>query len=163
MQRWENRYANGRSGNVRTAEHSKAERVRNLLLIVLTVALLGVGIAGGQAITFRSSCDEKLLGRMVTECADAVSLAKNLSRYGGSDSAAILGSIRSNVHAVDVLNTMHHTLYGSYLVQPASFTDLYNIISSYSDKLTKGAAVVEDQNNLVTGLDALNTLLQSLK
>lgn len=162
MQRWENRYAHGRSGNVRAVEHGKAERVRNLLLILLTVALLGVGIAGGRAIAFRGSCDDRIVSRMVTECADAVSLAKNLSRYGGSDSAAILGSIRSSVHAVDVLNELHHTLYGSYLVEPAAYSVLYDVISSYSNKLTKGAAVVEDQNNLVNGLDALSALLQSL-
>lgn len=162
MERWENRYAHGRSGAARNVEHNRLDRVKNLLLILMAVALLGVGIAGGQAIAFRNRGDDTLIARMQNECALAVGLAQDLSRSGGSDTAAILGRIRANVHAVDVVNELHNTLYGSYCVPMNHFTNLYSVINSYSSKLKNGSAIIEEQTNLVNGLTELQTLVQAL-
>ena len=131
MERWENRYAHSRGGAVRGVEHSRFDRVRSVLLILMAVALIGVGIAGGQAIAFRSKAGETLISRMMTECNEAVSLVNTLSRYGGSDSAVLIGKIRANVHAADMCNALHSSYYGGALVSQATFTRLYSTIDSY--------------------------------
>lgn len=160
MERWENRYAHSRSGAARGVEHSRVERVRNILIILMAVALLGVGIAGGQAIAFRGKADDLILQRMATECGDAVSQVNTLSRYGGSDSAALIGKIRANVHAVDAYNSLYTSLYGGRVVDQSVFTQLYSVIDSYMSKLKNGSATMEEQTNLLNNLTTLQTILQ---
>ncbi len=162
MDQWSNRYAHGRDG-ARSPEHAMADRIRNIALILLTVALLGVGIAGGQAIAFRSSCHDTFIHKMQTECGAALSQANTLSRNGGSESAAILGKIRANIRTVDSINDMNNTLYGAYFVPTTTFTDMYAIIDSYSNKLKNGVTTIEEQTNLVSTLTALQTMLGELK
>lgn len=161
MERWENRYAHSRSGGARGVEHSRADRVRSILIILLIVALAGVGIAGGQAIAFRGECKESILARALTECGDAVAQVNTLSRSGGSDTAALLGKIRANVHAVETLSSMNVSFYGKELAPAVSFTELYSIIDSYSAKLKNGSATIEELTKLSDRLTVLHTLLSA--
>lgn len=160
MERWENRYAHSRSGGARGVEHSRAERVRSIVIILLVVALAGVGIAGGQAIAFRSECRESIAARALVECGDAVSQVNTMSRSGGSDTAALLGKIRANVHAVELLSSMSVSLYGRELAPATIFIELYSIIDSYSAKLKNGSAAIEELTNLSDRLTVLQELLQ---
>ena len=162
MERWENRYAHSRGGASRGMEHSRVDRIRNILLILMTVALLGVGIAGGQAIVFRASAGDAIIQRMATECGDAVNQVNTLSRYGGSDSAQLLGKIRANIHAVDVCNETYAALYGSQLVQDNVFTQLYNTVDSYMGKLKNGSSSLDEQTSLAADLAELQSLIQNL-
>ena len=161
MERWENRYAHGRSGGTRGAEHSRAERIRSIVIILLVVALVGIGIAGGQAIAFRGACRETVMARALTECSDAVNQVNTMSRSGGSDTAAMLGKIRANVHAVELLNSLSMSLYSREIVPATSFTELYGIIDSYSAKLKNGSAAIEELTNLSDRLTTLQELLQA--
>ena len=163
MERWENRYANGRKGNIRAAEHTRADRIKTILIILMAVALLGVGIAGGKAIAFRGEAGELMLTRAQTECSSAVNQTNTLSRSGGSDTAGALGKIRANVKAVEVLSGINHSLYGSPLAPQNSFTDIYNIIDSYSAKLKNGTSTIEELTLLGDALSVLQTTLQSAK
>lgn len=163
MDQWSNRYAHGKDGPAKVGS-VMVDRIKNLALILLVIAVIGIGIAGGQAIVFRSGCDATFLHRMQTECSEAVNLANSLARNGSAESTAILGRIRANVHAVDTLNSVGNTLHSGkrLLVPESSFTELYSIIDSYSGKLKNGAAViVEEQTNLVASLTALQSLLQT--
>lgn len=160
MERWENRYTNSRSGGARGVEHSRAERVRSIAIILLLVALAGVGIAGGRAIAFRGRCEESFMSRALTECGDAMNQVNTLSRSGGSDTAAVLGKIRASIHAVDMINEMNLSLYGGELASAEIFTELYGIIDSYSAKLKNGSATIEEQTNLADRLTVLQTMLQ---
>lgn len=163
MERWENRYAHSRSGAARGVEHSKADRVRTIAIILLLVLLAGVGIAGGQAIAFRADADGKITQRMLTECNEAVNQVNTLSRYGGSDSAALIGKIRASVHAVDVYNELHASLYGGTLVPQTTFARLYETIDSYMGKLKNGTTTMEEQTNLLNDLTELQALLERLR
>ena len=163
MERWENRYAHGRSGNVRAVEHTRADRVKIITIILLLVALLGVGIAGGQAIALRGRTEDMLLARAITECGDAVSQVNTLSRSGGSDTAGALGKIRANIRVVDVLNGMSQTLYGKSFVSQTVYMDLYATIDSYSAKLRNGTSTIEELTNLADGLTNLQMLLQEAR
>lgn len=163
MERWENRYARSRNGGSRGVEHSRADRVRSIAIILLVVALAGVGIVGGQAIAFRGHCEEIMMARALTECSDAMNQVNTLSRSGGSDTAAVLGKIRANIRSVDVLSDMSQSLYGRALVPEASFTELYAIIDSYSAKLKNGSATIEELTNLGDRLSILQTMLQDAR
>ena len=159
MERWENRYAHSRGGAARGVEHSRFDRMRSVLLILLTVALVGVGIAGGQAIAFRAKAGDTLVARMVTECNEAVNQVNTLSRYGGSDSAVLVGKIRACIHAMDVCNELYAGYYGGQVVQQSTFTTLYNTIDSYMAKIKNGTTTMEEQTHLLEGLTALQKLL----
>ena len=159
MERWENRYAHSRSGGSRGVEHSRADRVRSIVIILLVVALAGVGIVGGQAITFRGDCEDVIKSRALTECGAAMSQVNTLSRSGGSDTAAVLGKIRANVHAVDLLSQMNQSFYGKELAPAASFAEVYGIIDSYCDKLKNGSATIEELTNLSDRLTVLQSVL----
>lgn len=163
MERWENRYAHGRSGNARVMEHTRADRVKIITIILLLVALLGVGIAGGQAIALRGETEDMLIARAITECGDAVSQVNTLSRSGGSDTAGALGKIRANIKAVDVLSGLSQALYGKAFAPQTVYTDLYAIIDSYSAKLKNGTSTIEELTYLADGLTDLQTLLQEAK
>lgn len=163
MERWENRYTHSRNGAARAVEHSKADRIKNILLILLAVALLGIGIAGGQAIVFRGETKDLIAARAIAECGEAVSQADLLSRSGGSDTAGALGKIRANINAVDVLSSMNQSLYGQVLAPQSVFTDLYNVIDSYSAKLKVGSATIEELTNLKDRLSVLQAQLVELR
>lgn len=163
MERWENRYTNSRSGGARRVENSIADRVRSIAIILLVVALVGVGIVGGQAIVFRGKCQESMLSHAMTECGDAINQVNTISRSGGSDTAALLGKIRANIRAVDLLSEMSRSLYGRELVPTASFTELYDIIDSYSAKLKNGSATIEELTNLADRLAVLQAMLQDAR
>ena len=158
MERWENRYTHGRGGG-RAVDHSRLERVKNIAIILLIVALTGIGIAGFQAIAFKGEAQDLIVARAVNECSAAVSSVNSMSRSGGSDTAGMLGKIRANINAVDVLSGIHQSLYGRELAPRADFTQLYSIIDSYSAKLRNGTATIEELTNLSDGLTALQNLV----
>lgn len=162
MELWENRYANSRSG-ARPVEHTRTDRIKSIAIILLVVALLGVGIAGGRAIVFCGEAEDLLVSRAMTECGTAVNQAMTLSRYGGSDTAGALGKIRANINAVDVLSGIRETLYGREMAPEDTFTQLYTIIDSYSDKLKNGTATIEELTHLNEGLAGLQSLLEQAK
>lgn len=163
MERWENRYANGRSGGRRSNEPSRTERMMFIALILLAVVALAVGIVGGQAIADRSKTKEMMVTRAITECADAVNQVNNLSRSGGSDTAGALGKIRANIKAVDTLSTMRQSLYGGALAPQSTFTELYGIIDSYSAKLKNGTATIDELTRLGDVLTSLQQILQDIR
>ena len=163
MERWENRYANGRKGNLRAAEHTRADRIKTIAIILMAVLLLGIGIAGGKAIAFRSDAKEMMLTRALTECSSAVNQTNTLSRSGGSETAGALGKVRANVKAVDVLSGIYQSLYGSTLIPQNYFTDIYNIIDSYSAKLKNGTSTIEELTHLGDALGNLQQILQQAK
>ncbi len=160
MERWENRYTHSRGGGGRTMEHSRADRIKNILIILMAVALLGVGIAGTQAIAFRADAQDLMVARAMTECGSAISQVNTLSRSGGSDTAGTLGKIRASINAVDVINGMMQSLYGRALAPQTTFSSLYAVIDSYSAKLKNGSSAIEELTNLGDGLTTLYGLIQ---
>lgn len=165
MNRWTNKYSYGPGGSAGSPARILGGRMRSALLMVLAVAVVVLGIFGGQAMIYQSKCEPTFISRMLTECDGAVSATNSLSRSGGSESAAILGRIRSNIHAIDAINEVNNSIEGGngYFVPTAVFTELYGIIDSYSNNLKLGNTTIEDQNNLVNALANLSTLLTELR
>lgn len=158
---WPDLYSGGKGGYA--AARGGAPRWLPALTLMLLIAVIVLGIVGGQAMLYRSRTEETFVNRMLTECDDALSLANNLSRNGGADSNATLGRIRSDIHAIDTLNEVHNSISGSYYIPPYVFTELYAIIDSYSNNLKLGNVTIEDQNNLVNALANLGALLDTLR
>ncbi len=163
MDRWETRYVRSRSGSVQNVDRSRVERVKNIVIILLTVALLGVGIAGIQAISLRDKAEDLFIVRAIAECNDAVGTVNTMSRSGGSDTAGELGKIRANIKAVDTLNSMSQSLYGRAYVPQTTFSALYAVIDSYSGKLKNGTSAIEDLTKLADGLTSLQAVLQEAR
>ena len=84
MERWENRYANGRSGNGRTAEHARKEKINTVAIILMAVMLLGVGISCFQAIAFKGKVQdliglrEDIAGRTVVILEDMIDSGESI-------------------------------------------------------------------------------------
>ena len=163
MERWENRYANGRSGNGRTAEHARKEKIKTVAIILMAVMLLGVGISCFQAMAFKGKAEDLIVARAMTECSQAVGHVNSMSRSGGSDTAGVLGKIRANVNAIDVLSGIRQSLYGQELAPRATFSQLYSVIDSYSSKLLNGSSTIEALTNLADGLTILQAMLNQAR
>lgn len=165
MNRWTNKYSYGPTGVANTPARALGGRLRSVLLVVLLVAVVVLGVWGGQAIVYQSRCEPTFVSNMLTECDSAITTANTLSRSGGAESAAILGRIRANIRAIDVINEVNNSIEGGngYFVPTAVFTELYGIIDSYSNNLKLGNVTIEDQNNLVNALANLGALLDTLR
>lgn len=163
MNQYPNKYTKGPGGNVNPATHAAAERVRNILLILLVVAVVVLGVMGGRAISFRNKCEPTYVSRMQMECDEALSSMNSLSRNGGYKAMAILGKIRSNIRAMEAINEVANTVSGDgYLVEPKVFTNLYEIIDVYSSNTEQVGGDRESETNLRTALTDLQSMLKKL-
>lgn len=158
---WPDMYSGGKGGYA--AARGGAPRWLPAVTLVLLIAVIVLGVVGGQAMLYRSRTEETFVNRMLTECDDALSLANSLSRNGGADSNATLGRIRSDIHAIDALNEVHNSISGSYYIPPYVFTELYAIIDSYSNNLKLGNVTMQNLTDLVNGLNDLRNMLAELK
>ena len=160
---WSDLYA-GSSGSVRVTRGALPRWVP-VLLAALLIAVVLLGVFGVPSMMYRSRSEETFVNRMLTECGDALALANSLSRSlsGDANTAAELGRIRSDVHAIDTINDMRSTLTGSgHYIQPYVFTNLYSIIDSYSTNLKEGNATMQNRTDLLSGLEALQQMLTVL-
>lgn len=163
MNQYPNKYTKGPGGAVNPATHAAAERVRNILLILLVVAVVVLGVVGGRAISFRNKCEPTYVSRMQMECDEALSSMNSLSRNGGYKAMAILGKIRSNIRAMEAINEVSNTVSGDgYLVEPKVFTNLYEIIDVYSSNTEQVGGDRESETNLRTALTDLQSMLKKL-
>lgn len=153
-----------RSGGINPGNNRLRERIRTGVILVLLIAVVLLAIFGGRAMTFRSETHTIFVRRMQTECASALSLTSSLSRTAGANSAATLGSIRSRVYAMDVINQFNVSLEGAgqYLVDNDLFTELYSMLDSYSSQLLTGMSTGDMQTSLTTALNNLLELVNAL-
>lgn len=158
------RYTSRSEGLQSTGAPRLKERIRNILLIVLTVACILLAIFGGRAMGFQADTESTFVHRMQTECNDALTLTGSLSRTAGANSAATLGRIRSHVYAMDTINQLNVGLQGAggYLVDNDVFTQLYALLDDYSGKLTTGMQTGDLQTELTTALTTLTGIVDQL-
>lgn len=164
INQWSDKYSHGRVGSAVPGKAPKG-RYMGPVLVILVMALLVLGIFGGRAIAYQATSEKTFISRMLTECDEALDSVKSLSRSGGSESAAILGKIRANIHAVDAINAVSNSITGGggYYVEPVVFTRLYGVIDSYSNNLKLGNVTIENLNDLTLGLEALKEELATLR
>lgn len=133
------------------------------LIAALIVALVALGLWSAPALLYRGQSEGVFVRRMLTECDDALVLANGLSRNGAADSSATLGRVRADIHAINTINELHNNVAGSYYVDTAVFTNLFSIIDSFYNNLKLGNVTMQNQTDLINGLNDLRVLLEKLQ
>lgn len=153
-------------GSASDSTRRLAVRVKNVLLILLALALIVSLIMGIPSLRYRSDAKEYIISRMEVECGDARYYLSKLSNTGGSSTYAQLARIRSEIYAMQVLNQTYAAMEGSgskTLVDDAIFSNLFSLVETYYNQLitssTNTSSVLTDMGTtlteLQTALDAL--------
>lgn len=151
------RYTSREEGVQPSSAPRTAERIRNLLLILLAAACIVLAVFGGKAMSYQADSRVTFIRRMQTESNDALSMTSSLSRTAGANTSATLGRIRSRVYAADLINQLSFALDSGegYLIGTEVFTNLYALLDEYSDKLITGTQTGDVQSALTTALTQL--------
>lgn len=157
------RYTSRAQGGLQNGSRSLGNRIRNIMLAVLLVAVIVLAIVGGRAMSYQSEARTTYVRRIQTECNSALTLTPSLSRTAGASSAATLSKIRSYIYAMDTINQLNMGQEGSYLVDTAHFTNLYSIIDEYYNRLITGMVTSEQQTQLSSALTDLLNILVALE
>lgn len=152
-----------RSGGMQSGGNVMMNRIRNIVMLVLVLAVILLAVFGGRAISYQAESHTTFVRRVQTECNDALSLTSALSRTAGASSSATLGKIRSHVYAMDTINQLNMGLDGTYLVGNDVFTNLYAIIDDYSNRLITGMVTGDQQTALTNALTDLVTTVSVLE
>ena len=131
------------------------------ILLVLVVALAAVSVT---TVAKLSSVNSRNIAMMQEQCRDAVVLSTTLSRTASSSSAATVGKIRADVHAIDVINQMKMLQDGTNhaYVSTELISRIYTILDAYSNQLITGMSTMEEQTNLSAALQELSAALSGL-
>lgn len=91
-------------------------------------------------------------------------MSTTLSRTASSSSAATVGKIRADVHAIDVINQMKMLQDGTNhaYVSTELISRIYTILDAYSNQLITGMSTMEEQTNLSAALQELSAALSGL-
>ena len=141
-----------------------AGRKRGIVLLVLAALLIVSLVLNVTLVWQASSTGNRNVAMIQEQCKDAVALCTTLSRTASSSSAGILGKIRADVHAIDVINQMQMSRGG---VQSAYVSDeliqrIYTILDGYSNQLITGMSTMEEQTNLSSVLQELSLAVAGL-
>lgn len=149
-------------------KHDAAQRGfrwQNVALPVLATALIITILVSAPGAGYRNNVKELFVARMQSECDTAINNVKYLSRTASSNSNAQLAVIRSNVYAMDVINQSYASLEGGgqYLIDPALFTSLYDVLDRYYNHLITGNNTAEQLTVLSEQLESLHTVTAALQ
>ncbi len=164
MEKWmRNRYMADKQGVV-AGNITPAGRKRGIVLLVLAALLIVSLVLNVTLVWQASSTGSRNVAMIQEQCKDAVALCTTLSRTASSSSAGILGKIRADVHAIDVINQMQMSRGG---VQSAYVSDeliqrIYTILDGYSNQLITGMSTMEEQTNLSSVLQELSLAVAGL-
>ena len=105
-----------------------------------------------------------LLVLVVALAAVSVTTVATLSRTASSSSAATVGKIRADVHAIDAINQMKMLQDGTNhaYVSTELISRIYTILDAYSNQLITGMSTMEEQTNLSAALQELSAALSGL-
>lgn len=141
-----------------------APRGRGIVMLILLALVVLLAIVCATTMVKFSGMNNRNIAMMQEQCRDAVALSTTLSRTASSSSAGILGKIRADVHAIDVINQMKITQDGvnHAYVSTELISRIYTILDGYSNQLITGMSTMEEQTNLSAVLQELSTALAGL-
>lgn len=143
----------------------RRNRMKNILILALVVALGAMTAVALPAVRSRSSTHALYIQRMQNEIATAIRLTTSLSRNAGANSAAILAQVRSNVYAIGMINELSIGQEGANgrLLGEDQVSSLQSTIDQYLAFLTTGMDTGEYQTNLQNALEALQGDISALE
>ena len=118
-----------------------APRGRGIVMLILLVLVVALAAVSVTTVAKLSSVNSRNIAMMQEQCRDAVALSTTLSRTASSSSAATVGKIRADVHAIDVINQMKMLQDGTNhaYVSTELISRIYTILDAYSNQLITGA------------------------
>ena len=151
-------------GDMLSMDQRKRNRIKDLIILLLVVALVVLCVVGIPAMQNRSANHELYVQRARSECEEAVRLTNTLSRNAGADSASLLSRIRSCVYSMQVINILSINQDGTAgtLVDPMTVSSILNTIDQYLNILITGMATGEQQTALLNSLESLQAHLVML-
>ena len=142
-----------------------APRGRGIVMLILLALVVALAAVSVTTVAKLSSVNSRNIAMMQEQCRDAVALSTTLSRTASSSSAATVGKIRADVHAIDVINQMKMLQDGTNhaYVSTELISRIYTILDAYSNQLIiTGMSTMEEQTNLSAALQELSAALSGL-
>lgn len=140
-----------------------ASPMKNVLIILLLVISIVLGVLGLPALKLRGDLKKDYIQVLRTECYDALTVTDKLSRTASASSGAMLARVRSDVHAMQVINDESDLGgFGGKLLSEETLSSLLLQIDSYLDFITTGMDTGDKQTNLSNELSALYDHIQTL-
>ena len=157
------RYSQQMRGN--TGGQQLRQQAGKVLLLLLVLAVIVLGILGGNAMRFEGKEQTLYRERMRNEAGQAISQVNNLSRTGGSTTTNLLGKLRQHVYAMQTMQQMHVALRGNshQAVDASLFDTIYTVIDTFDARLQTGQQTKEPQTQLLTLLTELSTKVSAIQ
>ena len=134
-----------------------APRGRGIVMLILLALVVALAAVSVTTVAKLSSVNSRNIAMMQEQCRDAVALST-------TSSAATVGKIRADVHAIDVINQMKMLQDGTNhaYVSTELISRIYTILDAYSNQLITGMSTMEEQTNLSAALQELSAALSGL-
>ncbi len=157
------RYSQQMRGN--TGNQRLRQQMSKVMLILLVLAVVVLGILGGNAMRFEGKEQALFRERMRSEVSQAISQVNNLSRTGGSTTTNLLGKLRQHVYAMQTMQQIHMALRGNsqQAVDAGLFDSIYTVIDTFDARLQTGQQTKEPQTQLLTLLTELKTKVDGIQ
>lgn len=138
-------------------------RIKNIVILLLSVALIALLIISLPMIKDKGNVRTQYIQQLRRECQEAYNNTQTLSRTAGADSAAILASVRSNIHAMRVVNNLSGAGGNGYLVDDGRLSSLIGTVEEYLGILTTGMETGQYVTSLSTSLADLQAAISNLE
>ncbi len=138
-------------------------RIKNIIILLLIVALTVLLIISLPLIRNKGNVRTQYIQQLRRECQEAYNNTQTLSRTAGADSAEILASVRSNIHAMRVVNNLSGAGGNGYLVDDGRLSSLIGTVEEYLGILTTGMETGQYVTSLSTSLADLQAAISNLE
>ncbi len=155
------RYSQAGDGGMPLSQINR-NRIKNILIFLLIAALAALLFISVPLMQSRDSNRALYIQQVQKECQDALNDTATLSRTAGADSAAILSRVRSNIHAIRVINTLSGTGGNRQLLEDERLLTMQNMVDRYLQYLTTGMDTGEYTTSLQNSLSELQMIVGSL-
>ena len=138
-------------------------RIKNIIILLLIVALTVLLIISLPLIRNKGNVRTQYIQQLRRECQEAYNNTQTLSRTAGADSAEILASVRSNIHAMRVVNNLSANSGNGFLVDDSRLASLLSTVEEYMGILTTGMETGQYVTSLSTSLADLQAAISNLE
>ena len=156
------RYSQVGDGNMSLSQMNR-NRIRNIIILVLLAAVIALLIISIPMMLGKSNSHMLYIQQMQKECKEAYADTSTLSRTAGADSASILSRVRSNIHAMRVINNLNNAENGYPFVEDEKLQNLLNNVDRFLNVLSTGMATGEPATALLTGLAEMQEIVLNLE
>ena len=137
-------------------------RIKNILIFLLLAAVAALLVIFLPKIETEGNTRALYIQQIRKECQDAYNETATLSRTAGADSAATLSRVRSNIHAVRIINNLSGAEGNRQLLEDERLLTLQNTVDRYLAFLTTGMDSGEYTTSLQTALAELLEIVNNL-